>query len=66
MAVGNAAVGGEMITETHDLLTIKELQNEVKRLRKELAGEQKARQSLADLCEKQLAKIQRLEKGQRG
>ena len=55
-----------MITETHDLLTIKELQNEVKRLRKELAGEQKARQSLADLCEKQLAKIQRLEKGQRG
>lgn len=55
-----------MITETHDLLTIKELQNEVKRLRKELADEQKARQSLADLCQRQLKKIQRLEKGQRG
>lgn len=55
-----------MITETRDLLTIKGLQNEVRRLRNELAVEQKARQSLADLCPRQLDKIQRLEKEQRG
>lgn len=69
--VGGVERGDEMITETNDLLAIKELQNEVKRLRKELATEQRARQSLVELAEHQRQKIERLErqvatKSQRG